>query len=128
LILDSSAVVAVIRREKELDRLVQAIESAGEIAIGAPTAFECSLALIRRYGVVGRTMLSRFFEENKVVTVPFDERHWSVAADATMRYGKGRHPAKLNFGDCLSYATAKIADMPLLFIGDDFAQTDIAVA
>ena len=128
MILDSSAVVAVIREEEGYDRLVKAIEGAGEIAIGAPTAVECSLALVRRFGVVGRLMLSRFLEQNEVITVPFDERHWSVAADAQIRYGKGQHPARLNYGDCLAYATAKVADAPLLFVGNDFGQTDVVPA
>jgi ribonuclease VapC len=128
LILDSSAVVAVIREEPEHDRLIEAIEVASEIAIGTPTAVECSLALVRRYGVLGRLMLSRFLEQNEAIAVPFDERHWSVAADAHIRYGKGRHPARLNYGDCMAYATAKVAGAPLLFVGEDFAQTDIAVA
>jgi len=127
-ILDSSAVVAVIREEEGHDRLVKEIEGAGDLAIGAPTAVECSLALVRRYGVVGRLMLSRFLEQNDVITVPFDDRHWSVAADAQIRYGKGRHPARLNYGDCMAYATAKVADAPLLFIGNDFSQTDVAAA
>lgn len=128
MILDSSAVVAVIREELGFERLLEAIEDADEIAIGAPTAVECSLALVRRYGVVGRLMLSRFLEQNEVITVPFDERHWSVAADAAIRYGKGRHPARLNYGDCMAYATATVADAPLLFIGSDFPQTDVAAA
>jgi ribonuclease VapC len=127
-ILDSSAVVAVIREEEGHGRLVQEIEAASDLAIGAPTAVECSLALVRRHGVVGRLMLSRFLEQNDVITVPFDERHWSVAADAHIRYGKGRHPARLNYGDCMAYATAKVADAPLLFIGNDFSQTDVAAA
>ena len=128
MILDSSAVVAVIREEEGYDRLIGAIEAAGPIAIGAPTVVECSLALVRRYGVVGRLMLSRFFEQNEVITVPFDDRHWSVAADAHIRYGKGRHPARLNYGDCMTYATAKVADAPLLYVGNDFSQTDVAAA
>jgi ribonuclease VapC len=57
--------------------------------------------------------------------IPFDDRHWSVAAEAFIRYGKGRHPARLNYGDCMAYATAKVAGAPLLFVGDDFAKTDI---
>ncbi len=128
MILDSSAVVAVIREEQGHGRLLGAIEGASEMAIGAPTAVECSLALVRRYGVVGRLMLSRFLEQNEVITVPFDERHWSVAADASIRYGKGQHPARLNYGDCMAYATAKVADAPLLFVGNDFPQTDIVAA
>ncbi len=84
--------------------------------------------LIRRYGVVGRLMLSRFIEENSVISIPFDDRHWSIATNAYIRYGKGRHPARLNYGDCMTYATAKVADAPLLFIGNDFAKTDVAAA
>jgi ribonuclease VapC len=128
LILDSSAVVAVIREEKGRDRLIERIEAASEVAIGAPTAFECVIVLVRRYGVVGRLMLARFLQQNRVITVPFEERHWDIAADAYSRYGKGRHPARLNYGDCMTYATAKVAGLPLLFVGEDFAQTDVAVA
>jgi ribonuclease VapC len=73
-------------------------------------------------------LLSRFLEEEDIVTIPFGENHWKVAADAFIRYGKGRHPAKLNYGDCMTYSIAKVADEPLLFVGDDFAKTDVAVA
>ena len=60
--------------------------------------------------------------------VPFDERHREVAAEAFIRFGKGRHPAGLNYGDCMTYATARLAGDALLFIGEDFAQTDLALA
>jgi ribonuclease VapC len=60
--------------------------------------------------------------------VPFDEGHWREALAAFIRFGKGRHPAGLNFGDCLSYATATIAAQPLLAVGEDFAKTDLVVA
>jgi ribonuclease VapC len=63
-----------------------------------------------------------------VVVIPFDEQHADAAGDASVRFGKGRHPAKLNYGDCMTYATARLADGPLLFIGNDFAQTDIQAA
>jgi ribonuclease VapC len=128
LILDSSAIIAVLREEADGARVIAAIESASEVGLGAPTAVECSQVLVGRYGVVGRLMLSRFIQANRVISVPFDERHWSMAADAYIRYGKGRHPARLNYGDCMTYATAKVADSPLLFVGNDFSRTDIAVA
>ena len=76
----------------------------------------------------GRSLVSRFLEQREVVVVPFGASHWSIAAEAFIRYGKGRHPAALNYGDCMTYATAKVAGAPLLFVGDDFAQTDIAAA
>jgi ribonuclease VapC len=60
--------------------------------------------------------------------VPFGEGHWPVAVDAFIRFGKGRHPASLNFGDCLTYAVARLADQPLICVGDDFAKTDLTTA
>lgn len=128
MILDSSAVIAAIRGEEESPRVIKAIGAADLVAIGAPSIAECSIALVRKFGVVGRLMLARFLEQNQVVTIPFDDRHGEAAADAFIRYGKSRHPARLNFGDCMTYAIAKVADEPLLFVGDDFAKTDVAVA
>lgn len=128
MILDTSSVIAIILEEDGHDRLIEAIEGASEIAIGAPTMTESSNVLVARYGVVGRLMLSRFLEKNDVETVPFEERHSSAAAEAFIRYGKGRHPARLNYGDCMTYATAQIAAEPLLFVGDDFAKTDLVAA
>jgi ribonuclease VapC len=63
-----------------------------------------------------------------VIVIPFDDRHWSIAIQAFIRYGRGRHPAALNFGDCMTFATAHLAARPLLFTGDDFAKTDLAPA
>ena len=76
-------------------------------------------------GVAGQTLLVRLLEEADVDIVPFGEEHWPAAVEAFRRYGKGRHPAGLNFGDCLTYATASLAGEPLLAVGDDFAQTDL---
>jgi ribonuclease VapC len=128
LILDSSAIVAVMRAEEEHDRLVEAMEGASLLGVGAPTLFETALVMVRSFDLPGRALLSRFLEEREVMVIPFGERHWAVAAEALIRYGKGRHPARLNYGDCMSYATAIVADEPLLFIGNDFSKTDVAVA
>lgn len=128
MILDTSAVVAVIREEPGHERLEAAMEDTPILAIGAPTLFETAQVMIGRYDVLGRSVLARFLEERDVETIPFAEGHWQAAADAFIRYGKGRHPAKLNYGDCMTYAIAKVADEPLLFVGDDFAKTDLAVA
>ncbi|HVQ59966.1 MAG TPA: type II toxin-antitoxin system VapC family toxin [Solirubrobacterales bacterium] len=125
MILDSSAVIAILEEEEGSDRLSAAIESSAYLGIGAPTAFESSLVLIRDHGLVGRLALARFLDEYEVILVPFDQRHIRVATEARLRYGKGRHPAALNYGDCMSYATATIAGAPLLFVGDDFARTDV---
>jgi ribonuclease VapC len=128
LILDSSAIVAVMKAEDGHDRLVEAMEGASLLGVGAPTLFETALVMVRSFDLPGRALVSRFLEEREVVVIPFDEVHWGVAAEALIRYGKGRHPAQLNFGDCMAYATAVIADEPLLFVGDDFSKTDVPVA
>lgn len=128
MILDSSAVVAAIEKEEGAESLLKKIEEATSIGIGTPTLVETTIVLIRRHGPRGHQALSRFMEERNVRTVPFDAQHWCSAASAYSRFGKGRHAAALNYGDCMSYATAKVANEPLLFTGNDFARTDIAPA
>lgn len=128
MILDSSAVISMIRREEGHDSLIEAMERAPDIGIGAPTLAETAIVLVARLDVVGRSILSSFLEQNRVIVVPFDDRHWGAAAEAFIRYGKGRHPAALNFGDCMTYATARLAGDSLLFVGEDFAQTDLTSA
>lgn len=76
----------------------------------------------------GRTLLGRLLDELGAETLPFRTDHWPVALDAFLRFGKGRHPAALNFGDCMTYAVAHLADELLLCVGDDFRQTDLALA
>ncbi len=72
--------------------------------------------------------IARFLMEGSIATVPFGEDHYGVAVEAWLRYGKGRHKAALNFGDCMSYATAKLSDQPLLCTGEDFSFTDLTLA
>jgi len=126
-ILDSSAVVAVLLGEPDHDWLVRRIGPAPVIGIGAPTLAETAIVLQARLGDQGRTLLSRFAEEAELTSVPFGEPHWRAAADAFRRFGKGRHRAALNFGDCMSYATARVAGDRLLCVGDDFAKTDLSL-
>ncbi len=128
MILDTSAVVAVVLREEEVESLARRLDRAKHISIGAPTLVEATVVLVGRFGIPGHTALSTFLCEREVVTVSFDERHWYAAEEAFICFGKGRHPASLNLGDCMSYATARIAKEPLLFTGNDFARTDIAPA
>ncbi len=126
MILDSSAVVAVLLREPGFEALLDAIAAGGLPAIGAPTLTETGIVLTARLGPSGRTFLARFLAEGAVSVVAFGEQHWQSAVEAYARFGKGRHPARLNFGDCMSYAVAKIAGEPLLCVGDDFLLTDIS--
>ncbi|MEN8165312.1 MAG: type II toxin-antitoxin system VapC family toxin, partial [Acidobacteriota bacterium] len=93
--------------------------------IGAPTLTETSIVLSARLDVDARTLMARFLDESGITVVPFGEAHYAAAVEAWLRFGKGRHPAQLNFGDCMSYAIAKVADQPLLCIGDDFVKTDL---
>lgn len=128
MILDSSVLVAIMLREPGHDALVDLLASEEGPGIGAPTLAETGIVLCARLDVKGRSLLARFVEEAALIEIPFEPSHWPVAVDAFARYGKGRHPAKLNFGDCLTYATAKLAGEPLLALGSDFSQTDIALA
>jgi ribonuclease VapC len=104
------------------------MNAADRLAMGTPTLVEATVVLVRRFGPPGRKSLHKFLEEREVVSVPFERRHWRAAQEAFVRFGKSRHPAALNLGDCMSYATAAVAGEPLLFTGDDFAKTDIPPA
>lgn len=128
MILDSSAVLSIVFREPEYDVLVAKALSAPLAGIGTPTLVETGIVLTARLGGAGRGLLERFLDEFQVGEVPFGERHWRAAVDAYERFGRGRHPANLNFGDCLAYACAQIADDELLFVGVDFPHTDVRAA
>lgn len=128
MILDSSAILSIVFREEAYDILVAKTLQAPLAGVGTPTLVETGVVLTARLGIDGRGILERFLDEFQVDEVPFGERHWRVAVDAYDRFGRGRHPASLNFGDCLAYACAQVADDELLFVGDDFDRTDIRAA
>jgi ribonuclease VapC len=128
MILDSSAVIAIVLHEPDYEILLQKLTSAQVRMIGAPTLVECSIVLSSRTNQDSRGLLARFLKETKVHVVSFGEDHYSAAIGAWLRFGKGHHRAALNFGDCLSYAMAKLSGLPLLCVGDDFPQTDILIA
>lgn len=126
MILDSSALVAIALREPVWERLLAAIEVERRgVAIGAPTLVEATIVLSARLARDARGLVGRLLLEGDVAVIPFTDAHFGTAADAWLRYGRGRHPASLNFGDCLAYATARLANEPMLFTGDDFARTDV---
>ena len=128
MIVDTSAVLAIVFAEAGYEDLVGVLTEAPSAGIGAPTATEAGIVLGARLGARSAGLLERFLQEFRVEVVPFVDPHIRVAVDAFQRYGKGRHPAGLNFGDCMAYAVAKLADAPLLYTGEDFARTDIESA
>lgn len=127
-ILDSSAVVAILLKEATASELVDKLGAARVVGIGSPTLTESAVVLSARLESDARGLLARFVSEAGIEVVPFGEAHSNTAVGAWLRFGKGRHPAKLNFGDCLAYATAKVSGQALLCTGDDFTKTDIEVA
>ena len=128
MIIDTSAVIAFFFREPGSEQIMHKLIDASQSGIGTPTLLECGIVLSARLGKDGRGMLSRFLEEFDISTLPFSDTHYRVAVGAWIKYGKGRQSTRLNLGDCMSYATAKLANMPLLCIGDDFIQTDLPLA
>lgn len=128
MILDTSAVVAILLREPDHERLVDALAESTRSAIGSPTLAEAAIVLDSRLGRDGESVAREFLEAHEIAVLPFGPRHWAEAIRAFRRFGRGRHPAKLNFGDCMSYATAKLARCPLLCVGEDFLKTDLHLA
>ena len=127
MIVDSSALLAVVLREEGYERLEHELGQGESVGVGAPTLAETAVVLHARVGALSRTLLARLLDDTGTVCLPFGERHWPVAVAAFARYGKGRHSAGLNFGDCLTYATARVAGEPLLCLGEDFAHTDLVL-
>jgi ribonuclease VapC len=127
LILDSSAVVAVICREPGHEELLWKIADARAVAIGAPTVAESQMVISIKLGDSG-ARVDQFLSQIQVLVIPFTRDHVSIFFDAFHRYGKGRHPARLNMGDCFTYAIAKAAGQKVLYVGGDFSQTDLEAA
>ena len=125
MILETSAIVAIFLREPGHKALLRHIETADVVAVGAPTLVEAGIVLSARTRRDVTDALALFVEAVDAEVLSFGDSHWRAAIRAWHDWGKGRHPAKLNLGDCLSYATARLAERPLLFKGDDFSQTDL---
>lgn len=125
MILDSSSILAILLKEAEAPALVAAVREAPLLGVGAPTLSETGVVLGSRLGFQNLPILHRFLQLFDVNIISFETGHWIEAMEAYRRFGKGRHPAGLNFGDCLTYAVARIAALPLLCVGDDFPQTDL---
>jgi ribonuclease VapC len=127
-ILDSSAIVAIVLREPGFEAIVRKLAAASAVAVGAPTLAEAGIVLSARLRSDARGLLQGLLLEWEAETVAFGDEHWREAVSAYARFGKGRHKAQLNFGDCMAYAVAKLAGESLLCTGYDFSRTDIAIA
>ena len=128
MIVDSSALLAILLREPDGSLFEVAIANSWNCQMSAPNFLESSLALLSRSGVDAVRDLELLIARFGIQIAPFTEPQARIARDAFRCYGKGRHPAQLNFGDCIAYALAKDTGEELLFKGADFGLTDIAVA
>lgn len=128
MILDSSAIVGIVLRETGFEGLVRKVAQAATVGVGAPTLAEAGIVLRARLGRNSRGLLQGLLREWDAATVAFGEEHWREAVTAYDRFGRGRHKAQLNFGDCMAYAVAKLAGEPLLCTGEDFPKTDLPLA
>ena len=128
MVIDTSVFVAILLKEPDAAAFKRTVLSAPLRLAGAVSKLESSMVIIGRFGATGLGSLDRLLAELNVTIVPFDEHQADIARAAFARYGKGRHPAELNFGDCAAYALAMAEAEPLLFKGTDFGATDVEAA
>lgn len=128
MVVDTSVLIAMLLREPLAPRLLTVLETSSSTRLSTASLVETGIVTHKRLGEEGEHRLDRLLYRLSVEIVPFSREHAEIARDAYRRFGKGRHPAALNFGDCFSYALARAVAEPLLFVGADFARTDVAVA
>jgi ribonuclease VapC len=124
-VIDTSAIIAVLLNEANAVSIARAIESDSLRLLSAANFLEASIVIESRKGETGGRELDLLLYRAAIEVVAVDQDQAEVARLAWRRFGKGRHPAGLNYGDCFAYALAKTRRLPLLFQGDDFSQTDI---
>lgn len=128
MVIDTSALVAILEQESDAEGFSNAIAAAETCLVSAATVVETGMVIFSRYGEPGGRLVDQLLRESAVEVVPVTEDHARLAREGFARYGKGRHRARLNFGDCFTYALAKASGHPVLFKGNDFSQTDVAIA
>ena len=126
MVVDTSAIMAILLAEPDAARYARAIGAADVRLISAATVLECSIVAIARFG--SDATLAAWMADHGFEVVAVDAAQAGLARDAFLRFGKGRHPAGLNYGDCFSYALTKSTNEPLLFKGNDFPLTDLTPA
>ena len=125
MVIDPSALITILSQEPERPKFEHSLRLAPSRLLSAPGFVETSIVVLSRRGEAGLAVLYELLADLRIETVPLSADHAARAIDAFRRFGKGRHPAGLNFGDCFSYALAQATGEPLLFKGDDFSQTDV---
>ena len=128
MIVDSSALVAILLKEHEALRLTTAIAESSVCRLPSTCFLEASMIILGRREEHGVRDLDQYIARSRIEIVAFTESQARLAREAFKHYGKGRHPAQLNFGDCMAYALARETGEELLFKGTNFAQTDVAIA
>ena len=128
MVIDSSAIVAILLKESETEAFIGAIEADGTRLISAASVVEAGIVLERRLGYEAGRDMDDLIREAEIAIAPVDAEQAQLAREAFRRFGRGNHPAGLNFGDCFSYALAQARSEPLLYKGGDFGKTDIAAA
>ena len=127
MVIDSLAIVAILLNEADAADIAQAIESNSQRLLSAANLLEASIVIESRKGEAGGRELDLLIYRAAIEIVAVDQEQAELARIAWRRFGKGRHPAGLNYGDCFAYALARTRQLPLLFQGDDFSRTDIDI-
>ncbi len=125
MVVDTSALLAILQNQPERRIFNEAIEAAEARSFSTASYVETSIVLESRYGAEGVRDLDHLIARAQITLEPVNAEQAHLARDAFRKYGKGRHPAGLNFGDCFSYALSRSLDRPLLFKGNDFPRTDV---
>ncbi|MCC6585383.1 MAG: type II toxin-antitoxin system VapC family toxin [Bryobacterales bacterium] len=125
MVIDTSAILAILEAEPERRVFIEAIESADSVRMSVASFVETSIVVESRSGAEGLRDLDRFLSRANIELIPVDQEQGQLARSAFSRFGKGRHRAGLNFGDCFAYAAAIHLGEPLLYKGEDFSHTDV---
>lgn len=128
MVVDSSVLIAILLNEHDAAQYNQKLLEVDQLYISAVSVVEASMVIEYKKGEAGADKFDELLQLIEPIIIAFDKQQAQLARIAWRKYGKGRHPAKLNFGDCCSYAAAQHSNLPLLFKGNDFSQTDIQPA
>jgi ribonuclease VapC len=128
MVVETSAFVAILQDEPSRAALLAKIVQAPHKIMSAPSVLEAHMVLKKTHGEKTASLIRENLEDFAIEVVAFTAEHAAEATRAFDRFGKGRHPAGLNFGDCVAYALAQVSGQALLFVGDDFARTDVRTA